>query len=133
MERIKIILATIALILLSGCNLHYHVQKSLKHKEKAIQKGAVFNDSIEYKYKFRTDTILDTLTNETILYKYVVDSIPFVVTKSVYVPLSRQERLALRDSTKYALRTLKNQNKKSLDSLDYLLRIEKQKQKTARS
>ena len=103
----KSTLYLIVATLLLSCDASHHIQKMQKHKLKAEQKGAKFEKETEYKYIFETDTITDTLTNEVEIIKRVVDSIPYEREKLIYVPLSRQERKALKDSMNHELKKAK--------------------------
>ena len=99
------------LFLIYSCSASHHIQKMQKHKAKAELKGAKFEDSISYRYITQIDTITDTLTNEKYIRTTVVDSVPYIVSKLVYVPMSRQERLAYQDSLKTERTKIRQENR----------------------
>lgn len=96
---------------LVSCSASHHIQKMQKHKVKAELKGAKFEDSISYRYITQIDTITDTLTQEKYIRTTVVDSVPYIVSKLVYVPMSRQERLAYQDSLKTERTKIRQENR----------------------
>lgn len=81
----------VIMILFTRCSAEYHLNK-------AIKKGAEIKVDTAYQYVYRTDTLYNEKTNTYTVTKFVVDSIPYLVTKKIYVPMSRQERLMYRDS-----------------------------------
>lgn len=81
----------VIMILFTRCSAEYHLNK-------AIKKGAEIKADTAYQYIYRTDTLYNEKTNTYTVTKFVVDSIPYLVTKKIYVPMSRQERLMYRDS-----------------------------------
>ena len=63
-----------------------------------LSKGAKIDVDTAYTYIYKTDTIYDETINEVRFIETVFDSIPYLVTRKIYVPMSRQERLMYRDS-----------------------------------
>lgn len=116
-KLIQIYFLLLPLIAITGCAASYFVDKSEEFKEKAIKKGAIYESDTTYKYITVTDTIIDPITHEVEIIKRVIDSIPYSVERLVYVPMSRQERLAYKDSLKYANKNLKEERKMYGDSL----------------
>ncbi len=108
----KKLLYLLALVFaLSSCSSAYFVQKSEDFKQKAIDKGAVYESDTLYKYIIESDTVWETIDGLTVpVITYRVDSIPYEVERLVYVPMSGRERRAYKDSLKnqakmYALET----------------------------
>lgn len=110
---------------LVSCSASHHIQKMQKHKAKAELKGAKFEDSISYRYITQIDTITDTLTQERYIRTTVIDSVPYIVSKLIYVPMSRQERLAYQDSLKTERTKIRQENRTERKEI-------KQEQKTER-
>ena len=108
------------------------------YRQKAEKKGAVFQKDIEYKYVIKTDTLIKTVKGEDVQHiVYRIDSIPYETESLVYVPMSRQERLHLRDQMKFQAKmykdSLKNQNRnhrREINAYEDSLRFEKQKHKS---
>ena len=130
MIRIAQFLMVIGFCAFVGCDSAHHLTKMNKHKDKAIEKGAIFENDTLWKYITKTDTIRDSITNELIIRDYIVDSIPFGVERLVYVPMSRQERLAYKDSLKYADRVHRREIKVYKDSLRFVKQMHKSDNKT---
>lgn len=86
------------MFVMTRCSASHHLKVADKHIKKAIEKGAVITPDTLYKYVYDTDTIYDVETNTYTVTKHIVDSIPYLVTEKIYVPMSRQERLKYRDS-----------------------------------
>jgi hypothetical protein len=103
----------ILLLILSSCSASWHLNKAKK-------KGAEFGTEVIYKYNTKTDTILDTLTNTVEIRTTLIDSFPYEVKTIKYVPLSRQERKRLKDSSKHVENTLRLEIRRSKDSLRFL-------------
>lgn len=104
------------LIVAFGCSVEHHIVKMEKHREEAEKAGAVFEKDIEWKYIIKSDTIWETIEGLTApIVVHEVDSIPYEVERLVYVPMSRQERLHLKDQMKFQARmyedSLRFQNK----------------------
>lgn len=110
---------------LVSCSASFHIQKMQKHKAKAELKGAKFEDSVSYRYITQIDTITDTLTQERYIRTTVIDSVPYIVSKLIYVPMSRQERLAYQDSLKTERTKIRQENRTERKEI-------KQEQKTER-
>ena len=126
---------------LVGCSLQHHLEKRDHHTEKAIEKGAQFKKEIEYVYEIKTKDSLIYIDGEELLIEVpVIDSFPYEVERISYVPMSRQERLHLRDSMKYAHKELKIDLKRFKvladmyqDSLKHERKINRQENKTERT
>lgn len=101
------------ILLLSSCSASYHLKKAKK-------KGAEFGTEIVYKYNTKVDTIIDTLTNTVEIRTTVLDSFAYEVEKLKYVPMTRQERKRLKDSSKHVENTLRLEIRRSKDSLRFL-------------
>lgn len=85
-------------IMISSCSAERHLKISDKHIKKAIAKGAKIKVDTAYRYIYDTDTLFNEITNEVHIIRKVVDSIPYSVVNTIYVPMSRQERIKYRDS-----------------------------------
>lgn len=88
----------VMMVLFSSCSAERHLKIADKHIQKALSKGAKIDVDTAYTYIYKTDTIYDETINEVIFIETVFDSVPYLVTRKVYVPMSRQERLMYRDS-----------------------------------
>jgi hypothetical protein len=88
----------VIMLLFAGCSAERHLKIADKHIHKALSKGAKIDIDTAYTYIYKTDTIYDETINEVRFIETVVDSVPYLVTRKVYVPMSRQERLMYRDS-----------------------------------
>jgi hypothetical protein len=86
------------MVLFSSCSAERHLKIADKHIQKALSKGAKIDVDTAYTYIYKTDTIYDETINEVRFIETVFDSVPYLVTRKVYVPMSRQERLMYRDS-----------------------------------
>ena len=117
---------------MASCSAERHLKKADKHIKKAIEKGAVITPDTLYKYIYRTDTLYDVKTDTYTITKTIVDSIPYLVTEKVYVPMSRQERLKYRDSLDHIRRLYKLQNERLKEAQKQKTKQVKQEQKTER-
>ncbi len=88
----------VLMLIFAGCSAERHLKIADKHIQKALSKGAKIDIDTAYTYIYKTDTVYDEITNEIRFIDTIVDSIPYLVTRKVYVPMSRQERLMYRDS-----------------------------------
>lgn len=88
----------VVILLFARCSAERHLKIADKHVQKALSKGAKIDVDTAYTYIYKTDTIYDETINEVRFIETVFDSIPYLVTRKVYVPMSRQERLMYRDS-----------------------------------
>jgi ABC-type Na+ efflux pump permease subunit len=88
----------VMMVLFSSCSAERHLKIADKHIQKALSKGAKIDVDTAYRYIYKTDTIYDETINEVRFIETVLDSVPYLVTRRVYVPMSRQERLMYRDS-----------------------------------
>lgn len=88
----------VLMLIFAGCSAQRHLKIADKHIQKALSKGAKIDVDTAYTYIYKTDTVYDEITNEIRFIDTIVDSIPYLVTRKVYVPMSRQERLMYRDS-----------------------------------
>lgn len=88
----------VVILLFAGCSAERHLKIADKHIQKALSKGAKIDVDTAYTYIYKTDTVYDEITNEIRFIDTIVDSVPYLVTRKVYVPMSRQERLMYRDS-----------------------------------
>jgi hypothetical protein len=88
----------VMMVLFSSCSAERHLKIADKHIQKALSKGAKIDVDTGYRYIYKTDTIYDETINEVRFIETVFDSVPYLVTRRVYVPMSRQERLMYRDS-----------------------------------
>ncbi len=88
----------VMMVLFSSCSAERHLKIADKHIQKALSKGAKIDVDTAYRYIYKTDTIYDETINEVRFIETVFDSVPYLVTRRVYVPMSRQERLMYRDS-----------------------------------
>ena len=88
----------VLMLIFAGCSAERHLKIADKHIQKALSKGAKIDVDTAYTYIYKTDTVYDEITNEIRFIDTIVDSIPYLVTRKVYVPMSRQERLMYRDS-----------------------------------
>ena len=116
------ILILSALILLSGCSGLYHLRKSVKHKEKAIKKGVTIpKDTVTIR---TTDTLTQTfIKNDT---TYIVKTVTNTVELEPVIEYKT------RWQTKYEFKEVKVENKAMIDSLQQVVKIERQKKQTAR-
>jgi hypothetical protein len=117
---------------MASCSAERHLKKADKHIKKAIEKGAVITPDTLYKYIYRTDTLYDVKTDTYTITNTIVDSIPYLVTEKVYVPMSRQERLKYRDSLDHIRRLYKLQNERLKEAQKQKTKQVKQEQKTER-
>jgi hypothetical protein len=117
---------------MASCSAERHLKKADKHIKKAIDKGAVITPDTLYKYIYRTDTLYDVKTDTYTITNTIVDSIPYLVTEKVYVPMSRQERLKYRDSLDHIRRLYKLQNERLKEAQKQKTKQVKQEQKTER-
>lgn len=131
-----IILRLFAILTLSlafySCSSSYYVERSEKLREKAIKKGAIYQNDTIYSYITHIDTILDPVTKEITIIKTIIDSIPYQVERLIYVPMNRQERKAYRDSLKYAFKMHRTDKRAYRDSLRYERKINRDKSKIER-
>jgi hypothetical protein len=88
----------VMMVLFSSCSAERHLKIADKHIQRALSKGAKIDVDTAYRYIYKTDTIYDETINEVRFIETVIDSVPYLVTRKVYVPMSRQERLMYRDS-----------------------------------
>ncbi len=88
----------VLMLIFAGCSAERHLKIADKHIQKALSKGAKIDVDTAYRYIYKTDTVYDDITNEIRFIDTIVDSVPYLVTRKVYVPMSRQERLMYRDS-----------------------------------
>lgn len=117
---------------MASCSAERHLKKADKHIKKAIEKGAVITPDTLYKYIYRTDTLYDVKTDTYTITNTIVDSIPYLVTEKIYVPMSRQERLKYRDSLDHIRRLYKLQNERLKEAQKQKTKQVKQEQKTER-
>ena len=115
---------------ISRCTASHHLKAADKHVRKAILKGAIVNPDTLYTYIYETDTIYDENTNTFTVTRYVIDSIPYLVTEKIYVPMSREERLKYRDSLKHIRKLYELQNNRLKQALKYKAKQSKFEQKT---
>ncbi len=121
----KTIIATMFLML-GSCSRQYHF-------DKFIQKGGVIEPKIEWKTVTKTDTIKGKDGLDSVI--YCIDSIPFAVYETKYVPKwqirfdnkrfedsLKHIRLMYKDSLKNAVKSQKIEAKKEIKSK----RIEKE-------
>lgn len=131
-----IILRLFAILTLSlafySCSSSYYVERSEKLREKAIKKGAIYQNDTIYSYITHIDTVLDPVTKEITIIKTIIDSIPYQVERLIYVPMNRQERKAYRDSLKYAFKMHRTDKRAYRDSLRYERKINRDKSKIER-
>lgn len=118
------------MFLMTRCSASHHLKAADKHIKKAIEKGAVINPDTLYKYIYDTDTIYDVKTNTYTVTKHIVDSLPYLVTEKIYVPMSRQERLKYRDSLSHIRDLYKLQSKRLKEAQKQKTKIIKIEQKT---
>lgn len=143
MRRFSIYMIGLILILsgLIACSVEHHLQKRDHHTLKAKEKGAIFAPDTIWQYKIEYQDSLIYLDGDTIRVPYpVIDSIPYPVDELIYVPLSRQERLHLRDSMRFAHKGLKIELKRFKvladmyqDSLKHERKINRQNNRTERT
>lgn len=117
---------------MASCSAERHLKKADKHIKKAIEKGAVITPDTLYKYIYRTDTLYDVKTDTYTITNTIVDSIPYLVTEKIYVPMSRQERLKYRDSLDHIRRLYKLQNERLKEAQKQKTKQVKEEQKTER-
>lgn len=115
---------------MASCSAAHHLKAADKHIKKAIEKGAVIMPDTLYKYVYDTDTIYDVETNTYTVTKHIVDSIPYLVTEKIYVPMSRQERLKYRDSLSHIRDLYELQSKRLKEAQKQRTKIVKIEQKT---
>lgn len=127
-------LASVIAIMFSiaSCSAESHLRKADKHIKKAIEKGAVITPDTLYKYIYRTDTLYDVKTDTYTIVNTVVDSIPYVITEKIYVPMSRQERLKYRDSLDHVRKLYKLQSERLEKAQKQKTKQVRQEQKTKR-
>ena len=132
----RYILRLFAILTLSvafySCSSSFYVERSEKLREKAIKKGAIYQNDTIYSYITTIDTVLDPITNEITIIKTIIDSIPFEIERLIYVPMTRQERKAYRDSLKYAFKVNRTDKRAYRDSLKYERKINRDKNKVER-
>lgn len=120
-------LSIVAWISLHSCSPDWHINR-------AVKKGAVIQPDTIPEYIYQTDTIRDTITGEIIrIERTVLDTIHTVKYDVMYVPMSRQERKAYRDSLKYAHKNHKADLNAYKDSLRFERDKHKQTEKTERT
>ena len=117
---------------MAGCSASHHLKAADKHIKKAIEKGAVITPDTLYKYVYDTDTIYDVETNTYTVTKHIVDSIPYLVTEKIYVPMSRQERLKYRDSLSHIRELYELQSARLKQALKHKTKQIKHEQKIKR-
>ncbi len=118
------------MFLMTRCSASHHLKVADKHIKKAIEKGAVITPDTLYKYVYDTDTIYDVETNTYTITKHIVDSVPYLVTEKIYVPMSRQERLKYRDSLSHIRDLYELQSKRLKEAQKQRTKIVKIEQKT---
>ena len=97
-----------------SCSVEHHLGEIEKHTEKAKEMGAVFSPDTIWYYKIKYKDSLIYIDSDTIIVPVaVIDSMPYPVETIKYIPISRQERLHLRDKMKFQARMYE-------DSLKYL-------------
>lgn len=84
-------------LFLFSCSASYHL-------EKAKKKGAKIETQIVKEYVTRTDTITDTLTNTKEIRVTIIDTVEKEINSIRYVPLTRQQRKALKDSMDHEIK-----------------------------
>lgn len=117
---------------MARCSASHHLKAADKHIKKAIAKGAVITPDTLYKYIYETDTLYDEKTNTLTVTRHVIDSIPYLVTEKIYVPMSRQERLKYRDSLSHIRDLYELQSARLKQALKYKTKQVKHEQKTKR-
>ena len=117
---------------MSRCTASHHLKAADKHIKKAIAKGAVITPDTLYKYIYETDTVYDEKTNTLTVARHVIDSIPYLVTEKIYVPMSRQERLKYRDSLSHIRDLYELQSARLKQALKHKTKQVKHEQKTKR-
>lgn len=117
---------------MTRCTAVHHLKSADKHIKKAIAKGAVITPDTLYKYVYDTDTLYNEKTNTITITRRVIDSIPYLVTEKIYVPMSRQERLKYRDSLRHIRDLYELQNKRLKEALKHKTKQVKHEQKTKR-
>lgn len=98
------------MLLLSSCSVDYHVRK-------AKNKGFRCSETTIVKRVPYFDTIRDEITNEIIRVDTMYVNKTKVVKQPVYLRMSRQERIALRDSMRHIESSLRLENARLRDSL----------------
>lgn len=118
------------MLLMIRCSASHHLKVADKHIKKAIDKGATITPDTLYKYVYDTDTIYDEKTNTFTITHNVIDSVPYLVTEKIYVPMSRQERLKYRDSLSHIRDLYELQSKRLKEAQKQKTKIIKIEQKT---
>lgn len=113
-------------LLLFGC-AGYHIQQAEKHTQKALKRGVTIpKDTIRIN---STDTITEIVTkNDT---TYVTKTVTKTVTLEPIVEY--KTRWQTKYETKYKYKTIKVENKGVVDSLNQVLKIERQKTKQTKA
>tara|TARA_R110002153_G_scaffold32752_7_gene99074 strand:+ start:1333 stop:1857 length:525 start_codon:yes stop_codon:yes gene_type:complete len=112
----RFLIASAIALFIIGCDASHHIQKIEKHRQIAENKGAIFSPDTLWKYEIQHDTIINEISGETIFVPRV-DSVAYSVDRLIYVPMSRQERLAHKDSLRYLLKNLREFGDQYADSL----------------
>lgn len=123
----------LCLFLAYSCKVDHHLNKIEHHTEKAKEKGAVFAPDTVWRYQIRFDTIIEKIPGTDSFIERlvpVVDSVFFTSERLVYVPMSRQQRKALKDSMKHEARKLKILAKMYADSLEEARKVIALQEKT---
>jgi hypothetical protein len=120
------------MFLMSRCTVTHHLKAADKHIKKAIEKGAIIKPDTLYKYIYDIDTIYNEKTNTITITRHAIDSIPYVITQKIYVPMSRQERLRYRDSLSHIRELYELQSARLKQALKYKTKQVKHEQKTNR-
>lgn len=113
-------------IMMASCSAEYHLKR-------AIDKGAVIKADTSYKYIYDTDTLYDVKTNTYTITRTIVDSIPYSVTKKIYVPMSRQERMKYRDSLSHIRKLYELETKRVKVQVKEKIKIQKTPTKIVRN
>lgn len=120
----KILISVIWFILISSCSAKYHLNR-------AIKKGAEIKVDTVYQYIYRTDTLYNENTHTFTVTKFVVDSIPYTVSKKIYIPMSRQERLMYKDSLSHIRKLYELETKRVKVEVKQVKIEQKTKRKTS--
>ena len=106
-----------------GCSPEFHVNKVNKHTQKALKKGIVIpKDTVTVN---TTDTLTTILTrNDT---TFITKTVTNTVTLEPTVEI--KTKWQTRYETKYKYKTVKVENKAMVDSLNQVLKQERQKTK----
>jgi len=108
---------------LTGCGVNHNIKQYKKHKAKIIAKGELIpKDTI---IVTNTDTITETITkNDT---TFVTRTITNTITSEPVIEV--KTKWQTRYETKYKYKTVKVENKAMLDSLNRVIKIERQETK----